>query len=45
MMVWVIRQAGVADPIDPFVALQELGNLQGVFGVAFHAQGQGLQAL
>eukprot|EP01132_Coremiostelium_polycephalum_P021847 gene21848-biopygen12291 len=45
VMVGVIRQAGVADPLHQCVVLQEVGNLQGVFGVALHAQGQGFQAL
>ena len=44
-VVWMVRQAGVTDPFNLSVTLQELRNLQGVFGVSFHAQCQGFQAL
>ena len=40
----VILQSGVADPGDLGVLLEELGNCQGVVGVALDAQGQVLQA-
>ncbi len=44
-MVRVVGQAGVADPGHQRVGLEELRHLEGVVGVALHAQGQGFQAL
>ncbi|MNJ02004.1 hypothetical protein D3C73_1618080 [compost metagenome] len=44
-MLGVVGQARVFDPGHLVMGLQVMGNLQGVLGVALHAQSQGLQAL
>ena len=44
-MIFVVGQAGVADPGDLGVLLQVLRHLQGVVADALHAQRQGLDAL
>ena len=41
----MLRQAGIVDPADAWIVLQEFGHLESIAAVALHAHVQGFRAL